>query len=88
MWSIVGSGAGGAVAAAVLAEAGLDVIVLEAGPHMDRDTYPAEPIAALAVAVPRRRADDRPRETGDPDPGRARRRRHHGDQLRHLLPGA
>ena len=38
---IVGSGAGGAVAAGVLAEAGLDVLVLEAGGHyMDRDTYP------------------------------------------------
>ncbi len=46
--AIVGSGAGGAVAAAVLAEAGLDVLVLEAGPHLDRTSYPAEPIAALA----------------------------------------
>lgn len=44
---IVGSGAGGAVAATVLAEAGLDVLVLEAGPHIDRTSYPAEPIAAI-----------------------------------------
>src|SRR4051812_37890422 len=39
---IIGSGAGGAVAATVLAEAGLDVLVLEAGPYMDRHSYPAD----------------------------------------------
>jgi choline dehydrogenase-like flavoprotein len=44
---IVGSGAGGAAAAAQLAEAGLDVIVLEAGGHYNRDTYPREPIEAV-----------------------------------------
>ncbi len=44
---IVGSGAGGAAAATVLAEAGLDVVVLEAGPYLDRRTYPTEPLAAL-----------------------------------------
>jgi choline dehydrogenase-like flavoprotein len=46
---IVGSGAGGSVAAALLAEAGLDVMVLEAGPYMDRTSYPEEPLAALAA---------------------------------------
>jgi hypothetical protein len=46
---IVGSGAGGAVAAAILAEAGLDVIVLEAGPYMTRDTYPDDPVDALSA---------------------------------------
>jgi choline dehydrogenase-like flavoprotein len=45
---IVGSGAGGAVAAATLAEAGLDVIVLEAGDHYDRDSYPSDHLEAIA----------------------------------------
>jgi choline dehydrogenase-like flavoprotein len=45
---IVGSGAGGAVAAATLAEAGLEVIVLEAGESYDRDSYPADPLEAIA----------------------------------------
>jgi choline dehydrogenase-like flavoprotein len=44
---IVGSGAGGAVAAATLAEAGLDVLVLEAGDHFDRDSYPAGRLEAI-----------------------------------------
>ncbi|MDX6608131.1 MAG: hypothetical protein QOF85_56 [Solirubrobacterales bacterium] len=45
---IVGSGAGGAVAAATLAEAGLDVIVLEAGESFNRENYPGEPLDAIA----------------------------------------
>lgn len=45
---IVGSGAGGAVAAAELAAAGLDVIVLEAGAHYNRDSYPADHLEAIA----------------------------------------
>ncbi len=45
---IVGSGAGGAAAAAELAEAGLDVIVLEAGKHYDRDSYPSDHLEAIA----------------------------------------
>ena len=47
--AIVGSGAGGAACAAILAEAGLDVVVIEAGPYMDRTTYPDEPLAALSA---------------------------------------
>jgi choline dehydrogenase-like flavoprotein len=45
--AIVGSGAGGAVAAATLAEAGLDVLVLEAGNHYNRDNYPADRLEAV-----------------------------------------
>jgi choline dehydrogenase-like flavoprotein len=44
---IVGSGAGGAVAAATLAEAGLDVLVLDAGDHHDRDSYPRDQLEAI-----------------------------------------
>jgi choline dehydrogenase-like flavoprotein len=45
---IVGSGAGGAAAAATLAEAGVDVIVLEAGESFDRESYPEDPLEAIA----------------------------------------
>jgi choline dehydrogenase-like flavoprotein len=46
---IVGSGAGGAVAAATLAEAGLDVLVLEAGDHYNRDNYPDGRLEAITT---------------------------------------
>jgi choline dehydrogenase-like flavoprotein len=46
--AIVGSGAGGAVAAATLAEAGLDVLVIEAGDHYNRDNYPTGRLEALS----------------------------------------
>jgi choline dehydrogenase-like flavoprotein len=45
---IVGSGAGGAVAAATLAESGLDVLVLEAGEHYNRESYPSDHLEAIA----------------------------------------
>jgi choline dehydrogenase-like flavoprotein len=44
---VIGSGAGGAVAATTLAEAGLDVLVLEAGRHYDRDSYPRDQLDAV-----------------------------------------
>jgi choline dehydrogenase-like flavoprotein len=47
--AIVGSGAGGAVAATELAEAGLDVLVLESGPHVDHASYPTDPLAGLPL---------------------------------------
>ncbi|HEY6731297.1 MAG TPA: GMC family oxidoreductase [Solirubrobacterales bacterium] len=46
--AIVGSGAGGAVAAAMLAEAGVDVLVLEAGDHYNRDNYPEGRLEAIS----------------------------------------
>jgi choline dehydrogenase-like flavoprotein len=46
---IVGSGAGGAVAATRLAEAGLEVVVLEAGQHLDHSSYPSDPLEALPL---------------------------------------
>ncbi len=47
--AIVGSGAGGSAAAYVLASAGLDVLVLESGPHVDRESYPTDPIEGLPL---------------------------------------
>jgi GMC oxidoreductase len=44
---IVGSGAGGASAARVLAERGLDVIVVESGEYHDATTYSTDPLEAI-----------------------------------------
>ena len=47
--AIVGSGAGGAVAAAVLAEAGPRRAGARVRPHVDRDSYPTDPLEALPL---------------------------------------
>ena len=43
---IVGSGSGGGVIAALLAEAGLDVVIVEAGGHYEEHNFPASEIEA------------------------------------------
>ncbi|HEX8855251.1 MAG TPA: FAD-dependent oxidoreductase [Thermoleophilaceae bacterium] len=44
---VVGSGAGGASAARVLAERGLDVMVVESGEYHDASTYTTDPLEAI-----------------------------------------
>lgn len=46
---VVGSGAGGATAARVLAEAGLDVVIVEEGEHHDARDFTTDPAHALAT---------------------------------------
>jgi choline dehydrogenase-like flavoprotein len=46
---VVGSGAGGAAAARVVAEAGLSVIVVEEGDYHDRSSYSTDPLEALPM---------------------------------------
>ena len=45
---VIGAGAGGAVAAAELAEGGARVVVLEQGPHHDPDDFSARPLQMMA----------------------------------------
>jgi choline dehydrogenase-like flavoprotein len=46
---VVGSGAGGAAAARVLAERGLSVVVVEEGSYYDASSYSSDPFEALAL---------------------------------------
>ncbi len=46
---VIGSGAGGAPTAAILAEAGLEVIVVEAGPYLLASAYPDDPVEAMGL---------------------------------------
>ena len=46
---IVGSGAGGAAAARMVAECGLSVIVIEQGDYHDASSYPSDPLEALVT---------------------------------------
>ena len=45
---IIGSGAGGGVIAAVLADRGLDVVILEAGGHFEEHNFPVDEVEAYA----------------------------------------
>ena len=45
---VIGAGAGGAVAAAELAEGGARVVVLEQGPRHDADRFSARPLEMIA----------------------------------------
>ena len=83
---IVGSGAGGAVAAATLAEAGPRRPRARGRRPLRPRHLPADRLDAITSPLPRRRPDDRRGQPADPGPGGAGRRRHHGGQLRHLLP--
>ena len=55
---VIGSGAGGAPAAATLAEAGLDVVLVEAGPHLRTQDFSGDEGEMTARLMTARRAED------------------------------
>ena len=85
---VIGSGAGGAVVAKELAEAGARVVLLEEGAQHHAAEFTARPRDMLPQALPRRRAARDARAAADPAPARPGGRRHDARQLRHLLPHA
>ena len=83
---IVGSGAGGGTTAGVLAAAGLDVVVLEAGDYYDDEDFDGSELHG-----PDQHVHGRAVGLGGPERRAARGRlpgRRHGDQLLDLLPHA
>ena len=82
---IVGAGAGGAVAAAELAEGGAKVVVLEQGPRHDADRFSARPVEMMTALY---RDGGQGLTLGTPPillPLGRGHRRHHARELRHLL---
>ena len=84
---IVGSGAGGGTAAGVLAQAGLDVVIVEAGGYYDQAEFDGAELARLRPALPqRRRHGERGRQRRPA--GRQRAGRRHARELHVRLPPA
>ena len=86
--AVIGSGAGGAVVAKELAEAGAQRRPARGGRAARRGGVHRAPARHAPAPVPRRRAARDARAAADPAAARPRRRRHDAGQLRHLLPHA